>query len=73
MSFARFMAGPIGRGVRALVGVVMIAGGLAMGSTGGYILAVVGLLPLVAGLANICVLGPLFKAPLSGKAVLQSK
>ncbi|MGD9794848.1 MAG: YgaP-like transmembrane domain [Acidimicrobiia bacterium] len=73
MSFARFMAGPIGRGARVLVGVVMIAVGLVVGSTGGYVLAAIGVLPLVAGVANICVLGPLMKAPLSGKAVLRAK
>jgi hypothetical protein len=51
----------------------MIVAGLVIGSTGGYILAAVGLLPLVAGVANVCVLGPLMKAPFSGKAVLQRK
>ena len=73
MSFARFMAGPVGRGVRVAAGVAMIVAGLVIGSTGGYILAAVGLLPLVAGFANVCVLGPLMKAPFSGKAVLQRK
>jgi len=73
MSFARFMAGPIGRGVRVAVGVAMIVAGLAMGSTGGWVLAAVGLLPLLAGVLNICVLAPLLKAPFSGKAALASK
>lgn len=73
MSFARFMAGPIGRGARAAVGIAMIIAGVAMGSTGGWILAVVGLLPLMAGVLNICVIAPLLKAPFSGKAALNSK
>ncbi|MEQ1702650.1 MAG: DUF2892 domain-containing protein [Ilumatobacteraceae bacterium] len=67
------MAGPIGRGARAAVGIAMIIAGVAMGSTGGWILAVVGLLPLMAGVLNICVIAPLLKAPFSGKAALNSK
>lgn len=73
MSFARFMAGPIGRGARALVGIVLIVVGLSAGGTGGTILAIVGLLPLAAGVLNVCVIAPLLKAPFSGKAALQSK
>lgn len=73
MSFARFMAGPIGRGARALVGVVLIVVGLASGGTGGVILALVGLVPLAAGVFNICLIAPLLKAPFSGKAALGQK
>ena len=69
MSFARFMAGPIGRGVR----LAMIIAGIAIGSTGGWILAVVGVLPLLAGALNVCALAPILKAPFSGKAALNSK
>jgi len=73
MSFARFMAAPIGRGVRVAAGLVMIIAGIAMGSAGGWILAAVGLLPLLAGALNICVLAPLLKAPFSGSEVLKTK
>jgi hypothetical protein len=37
--------------------------------TVGIILAVVGLLPLVAGLVDVCVFAPLFGAPFSGAKV----
>ena len=70
MSFALFMAGPIGRGVRVVAGLVMIVAGLIIGSAGGYVLAAVGVLPLLAGLLNVCMIAPLLKAPLSGKACL---
>jgi hypothetical protein len=60
MSFARFMAGPIGRGVRVAVGLAMIR-------------VAVGLAPLLAGALNLCFIAPLLKAPFSGKAALQSK
>jgi hypothetical protein len=73
MSFARFMAGPIGRGARILVGIVLIIIGISAGGAGGWILALVGLLPLVAGVLNICIIAPLLKAPFSGKEALQGK
>ena len=60
MSFARFMASPLGRGIR-------IVAGLVMGGGGGIALAVVGLLPLLAGVFNICAIAPLLKAPFRGK------
>ncbi len=70
MSFARFMAGPVGRGVRVVAGLALIIVGLVLGSAGGYVLAAVGLVALLAGALNVCVLGPVLKAPFSGKAVL---
>ena len=57
---------------RATAAIAHIAG-VAMGSTGGWILAVVGLAPLLAGALNLCFIAPLLKAPFSGKAALQSK
>lgn len=73
MSFARFMASPIGRGARALVGIVLIVVGLASGGTGGWILAIIGLVPLAAGVFNVCLIAPLIKAPFSGKAALGNR
>jgi hypothetical protein len=70
MSFAKFMAGPIGRGARIVVGLALIVIGIATGGTGGWILAIVGLAPLAMGVLNICILAPLLKAPFSGKAAL---
>ena len=70
MSFARFMASPAGRGIRVAAGVALIIVGLVIGSTGGYILAIVGVLPVLAGALNVCVLAPLLKAPFSGKAAV---
>jgi hypothetical protein len=69
MSFARFMASPLGRGIRVIAGAVMIVAGLVIGSTGGYVLAAVGVLPLLAGALNVCVIAPVLKAPFSGKSL----
>lgn len=73
MSFARFMAGPIGRGVRVIAGIVLIAWGISTGSTGGVILDVLGAVVFLAGALNLCLIAPLLKAPLSGKASLNSR
>lgn len=70
MAFARFMAGPIGRGARVVVGVVLFIIGLSIGSVGGWILAIVGVVAFLAGALNVCLIAPLLKAPFSGKAAL---
>jgi uncharacterized protein YhhL (DUF1145 family) len=67
------MAGPIGRGVRVLVGVVVLA--IALGLFGAVesplniILIVLGLFFVLVGAVNICLFAPLFGGPLMGKDV----
>ncbi len=64
MGFARFMSSTAGRLLRIVAGIVLIIVGLAVvHGTGGIILAIVGLVPLVAGIANVCVFAPLFGGP----------
>lgn len=67
MAFAAFMASGLGRGVRIVAGVLLIAWGLFLG--GGVVPAVIGLVPLIAGVLDICLLAPLFGAPLKGAEV----
>ncbi len=67
MSFARFMAQPVGRAIRVITGVVLISVGLSMSSTGGYIVAALGAVAFLAGALNVCLIAPLLKAPFSGK------
>ena len=67
--FAQFMASRTGRLLRVGVGAAMIGGGLAMGDTGGAVLAVAGVLPLSAGALDLCYLSPLFGGPLRGEAI----
>lgn len=72
MAFAKFMTGPIGRGVRIAAGVLLILLGLfVVEGTAGLILAVVGIGPILAGVFNFCLIAPLIKAPFSGKEALQ--
>jgi hypothetical protein len=67
MGFAKFMSSGLGRGLRIVVGLALIVIGLfSVGGTGGIILAVVGAVPLVAGIADVCLFAPLFGGPLKG-------
>jgi hypothetical protein len=69
MSFVTLMNSPGGRLARILAGLAFIVIGLAViGGTGGLILAVVGLVPLGAGLGDVCLFGPLFGTDLRGTA-----
>lgn len=68
-TFTRFMASSAGRGLRIVAGLGLMVWGIAMGGTGGTILAVVGILPLAAGGLDFCILAPLFGEPLSGKEI----
>jgi hypothetical protein len=68
--FVKFLASSAGRITRIVAGLVLIALGLlVVHGVGGTVLAIVGLVPLVAGLFDFCVFAPLFGAPLSGKKI----
>ena len=65
-----FLASPAGRAVRILAGIALVVWGLwGLGSTAGLLVAIVGLVPLIAGLFDFCVFAPLFGAPLSGPKI----
>jgi hypothetical protein len=65
--FFRFIASSAGRGVRIVAGLVLIAVGLGLvHGVGGWILAIVGLVPLAAGVFDRCVFAPLFGLPFVG-------
>jgi len=66
MGFVRFMNTTTGRAVRVVAGLVLIVGGLVSGGVAGWVVAAVGVVPLAAGLANVCLFAPLFHAPLRG-------
>ena len=69
MAFARFMSSPVGRALRMFVGLAFILVGLALQSPIGWVLAVLGLVPLAAGAFNLCLLAPLLGAPFSGRGL----
>jgi len=70
MGFARFMSSLAGRLIRIVAGIILIIVGLTVvHGTGGIILAMVGLVPLVAGIFNFCVFAPLFGGPFLPKDI----
>jgi len=65
--FVAFMASSTGRLLRIIAGVALIAVGLlVLEGTAGIIVAVVGVVPLLAGVFDFCLFAPLFGNPLSG-------
>lgn len=67
----RFMSSTAGQATRIVAGLALIAiGGLAGGA--GWILAAVGVIPLLAGVFDVCLFAPLFKQPFSGRTIRNS-
>ncbi len=74
MAFACFMARPAGRALRIVAGLALIGWGYTMrATTPGTVLMVVGVVPLMAGVLNLCLLAPILGAPFSGTAALASE
>ncbi|MFC0003466.1 YgaP-like transmembrane domain [Micromonospora siamensis] len=66
MPVLRFLNSPAGRVVRVLLGAALIAVGASIGGWW-WLLALLGVLPLAAGLLDFCTLAPLFRLPLAGR------
>ena len=68
--FFHFLAGPTGRVIRTIVGLILIVAGLAwVQGAGGWVLVIVGLVPLGAGVFDQCVIAPLFGLPFAGPSL----
>jgi hypothetical protein len=62
-----FLAAPAGRWVRAIAGIILIALGFwAVSGVWGWVLVIIGLVPLAAGVFDFCVFAPLFGLPFVG-------
>ncbi len=67
MGFFKFMASSAGRITRLGAGVALVVVGfVVVKGTGGTVLGIVGLLPLVAGALDFCALAPLAGLPVAG-------
>ena len=68
--FIKFMASTTGRIARIIAGIALVAWGL-LGLTGtaGIIVAIIGLVPLLAGIFDVCVFAPLFRNPFKGSEI----
>ncbi len=66
-AFFHFMANTNGRITRIVAGLLLIVVGILwVHGTGGWILAIIGLVPLLAGVFDKCVFAPLFGYPFNG-------
>jgi hypothetical protein len=68
--FVKFMASTAGRLLRIVAGIALILWGiLGLAGTTGIIVAIIGAVPLLAGIFDFCIFAPLFGAPLSGPRI----
>lgn len=72
--FARFINSPAGRVMRIVVGLVLIGLGYTQIDSGtGIVLIVIGLVPLAAGVFNLCLISGLMGGPIQGAQVGKPK
>ncbi|MGB8435091.1 MAG: DUF2892 domain-containing protein [Burkholderiales bacterium] len=72
--FAKFINSPAGRIARIVAGLALIGWGYTQGvTTAGIILIVVGLIPLGAGVFDLCLVSALLGGPMSGARVAAFK
>ena len=73
MGFARFMASPLGRGGRIVLGLALIGWGIGnVGGVVGWAIAIAGLLPVTLGIINGCILAPFLHVPFKGSDLPRS-
>ncbi|HEX2996798.1 MAG TPA: DUF2892 domain-containing protein [Anaerolineales bacterium] len=72
--FVKFMASTPGRITRVVAGLALVLWGwMGLGGATGLVIAIIGVVPLAAGLFDFCVFAPLFGAPLSGPRIRSAK
>ena len=68
--FAKFINSPAGRIARVVAGIALIVWGYTqLDSTTGIVLIVIGLVPLVAGGFDLCLISALLGGPISGTRI----
>lgn len=68
--FISFLASPAGRVTRIVAGIALIAWAiLGLSGIATIVVAVIGAVPLLAGLFDFCAFAPLFGAPFSGPQI----
>ncbi len=71
--FFIFIASMSGRITRVVAGLALVAWGLwGLSGTTGIVVIVIGLIPLFAGLFDVCVFAPLFGKPFGGPDLRKS-
>jgi hypothetical protein len=68
--FAQFLAGGAGRITRIVAGILLVWAGISIDhATWSIVLYVVGAVPILAGVFDVCLLTALFGGPFSGRRV----
>jgi hypothetical protein len=67
---AAWLAGPVGRVGRIVIGAVLVITGVVLGGVGGIIIALVGLVPVGLGMSNRCLISRAIGAPWKGRDAL---
>ena len=69
-SLFKFLASSAGRWTRVIAGLILIAVGIwVVHGVWGWVLIIVGLVPLAAGVFDFCVFAPLFGLPFMGESL----
>jgi hypothetical protein len=72
-ALGQFLASSTGRVVRVVVGIVLIVWGyMLLTSVAGFVLIIIGLVPLLAGLFDVCVISALLGGPFQGTAIREA-
>lgn len=66
MPLLAFLSTPAGRWTRAIAGIVLFVAGALLGG-GWFVLAALGVVFVLVGALDVCLLAPLFGKPLRGK------
>lgn len=69
MAFAEWMAKPAGRILRIAAGLVLIGVGLYVQGVLGILIAIVGVVPVLAGVFNFCLIAPFLGVPFRGRSL----
>lgn len=65
--FFKFMSSTAGRWTRAIAGIILIILGLfVLEGTTAWVVGIIGIVPLAAGLFDWCIFAPLFRLPFGG-------
>lgn len=64
------MAKPLGRIIRIIGGAAIIWWGSTMGGGAGAVVVVLGIIPVLAGIFNLCMISPFIRVPFKGEDIL---
>ena len=74
MAVVQFLASKTGRYVRIGVGIILLILGIfVVQDTAGIVLTIIALVPLLAGIFDVCLIAPLFGAPFKGADIRARK